>query len=128
MRGDWKRAGVPLLLGVATLALLAGTSPAQPDQGKKKDEPAPLPAVVVDDPAFERYVDMEALAEAWEDRDAEALTDIGLQLAEGERVLLRSHKGITAEQVLTVAARLAADQRDKKTLQRLSRAAEAQKR
>jgi hypothetical protein len=124
------------VVGLFALALLVIAVPgwAAPEQDRtnppKKDESskAPPAPAVEDDPAFERYVDIDQLAEAWEDLDAATLADIGLQLAEGERVLLRSHKGVTAAQVLSAAARIAAEKRDTKTLQRLARAAEAQKR
>lgn len=79
---------------------------------------------IVDDPAFDRFVDLELLGAAIWDLDAAALADAGLQLAEGERVLHRSHKaGITARHVLKKAALLAAKKNDKATLQRLNRAA-----
>lgn len=81
---------------------------------------------VPDDPAFDRYVDLRLAGRAWAGRDAALLADVALQLAEGERVVLRTHKsGITSEQLLGMAARLAADQKDKATLERLAKAADA---
>src|SRR5690348_10316522 len=47
------------------------------------------------DPAFARYVDVYAAGRALLDGDAAALTDAALALAEGERVLLRQHKGLS---------------------------------
>jgi hypothetical protein len=76
------------------------------------------------DPVFDRYVDLELLGEAWANLDAAALTDVGLQMIEGERILLRPHRAISAAKVLEMAARLAGETRDKTTLQRLARAAE----
>jgi hypothetical protein len=140
MRQEWKRLLGCGLVGIFILALLASAEPgwAAPDTQKKQtdkkasDEAAPAKAQALpnieEDPAFDTYVDLDDLAEAWENLDAKALTDIGLQLAEGERVLLRSHKSITAAQVLSLAARVASQTRDKETLQRLVRAAETQKR
>jgi hypothetical protein len=76
------------------------------------------------DPAFDRYVDLELLGAAWADLDTAALTDVGLQLAEGERILMRPHKAISAGKVLQMAARLAGEAKDTATLDRLARAAE----
>src|SRR4051812_1913645 len=56
------------------------------------------------DVGFERYVDPEMLASAWDAKDAELLTDLALQIAEGERILLRPRRGISADQALHVAA------------------------
>jgi hypothetical protein len=78
-----------------------------------------------DDPAFDRYLDLELLDRAWSDKNAPLLADLALQLAEGERVLFRSHRGISADQVLAMATRVAAERRDAKTLTRLSKACDA---
>ena len=48
------------------------------------------PLKTTDDPVFDRYVDLSLLASAWEEKNVEVLTDIGLQLAEGES---RPHAG-----------------------------------
>ncbi|QDU28304.1 hypothetical protein ETAA8_34040 [Anatilimnocola aggregata] len=79
------------------------------------------------DPAFERYVDLLLLGQAWETLDAVLLTDCALQLAEGERVLMRSHKAISSQQVLDLAAKIAADKRDTATLDRLANVAQVTK-
>jgi hypothetical protein len=76
------------------------------------------------DPAFERYLNLGLLSRAWADKDASLLADIGLLLAEGERVLFRSHKAISADQVLSMAAKIAAEKKDTKTLGRLAKALE----
>jgi hypothetical protein len=87
---------------------------------------APIPiARASDDPAFDRYLDVELLERAWSDKNAALLADVGLQLAEGERVLFRSHKNLTSDQVLAMATRAAVERRDAKTLARLTKAAEA---
>jgi hypothetical protein len=52
------------------------------------------------------------------------LTDVVLQLAEGERVLMRSHKAISAADVLALALRIAGENQDQTTLTRLARAAD----
>ena len=75
------------------------------------------------DRAFDQYVDMVRLQEAWDRLSAAALADAGLQLAEGERVLFRSHKALPADAVLKAAANIAVEKRDKQTLERLAKAA-----
>jgi len=84
-----------------------------------------LSARASDDPAFDRYLDLELLERAWSDKNAPLLADVGLQLAEGERVLFRTHKSVTSDQVLAMAIRTAMERRDVKTLTRLAKAAEA---
>jgi hypothetical protein len=138
MRRDWKRTLGLSVVGLLVLTLVVSAKAGRPSGDtdkkgeKKKDETAKKektpPPKVEKDEAFEHYVDIDRLAAAWEDQDAGLLTDLGLQLAEGERVLLRSHKGVTATQVLTAAARIAAEKRDTRTLQRLARAAKLLKR
>ena len=76
------------------------------------------------DPAFARWVDLKLLADAYHDLDAAVLADIALQAAEGERVLLRPHRTVPADKLLALAARVAAERRDRDTLARLRAAAE----
>jgi hypothetical protein len=73
------------------------------------------------DSAFEAYVSPELFQKATESLDAELLTDVALQLAEGERVLQRPHQGIGSEAVARLAYRLA---KDDSTKARLKNAAE----
>jgi len=78
------------------------------------------------DEAFDPYVNLLLLGKAWAELDSGLLTDVALQLAEGERVLQRPHKsGITAKQLLAKAAKLAGSLQDSSTLQRLAKVAEA---
>jgi hypothetical protein len=77
------------------------------------------------DPAFDRYIDIAFLGLAWETQDASALTDAALQLAEGERILLRSHKTFTSKAVLEKALAVATDQKDTATLERIAKIAKA---
>jgi hypothetical protein len=86
------------------------------------------PPKTADDPVFDRYVDLSLLASAWEEKDVEVLTDIGLQLAEGERVLMRAHKGIGSDQVFAAALKVAAERKDKAGLARLTKVLIALKR
>jgi len=73
------------------------------------------------DVAFDRYVDLLLLGDAW-DRLAPALmTDVALQLAEGERVLFRPHKAIKSAELFQLAVKMAVDRRDQATLDRLQK-------
>jgi len=76
------------------------------------------------DPAFDRYVDAQLLGQAWESQDAAALTDVALQVAEGERVLMRTHKLTPADKLFGLAAKLAQEAQDQATLDRLTKAAD----
>jgi len=77
------------------------------------------------DAAFDQYIDMALLTDAWNRLEPAALADAGLQLAEGERVLFRSHKSVTADQVLASAVRVAGEKRDMATIERLVKAGKA---
>lgn len=84
---------------------------------------AAIPSELLDRP-FERFVDLKLLGEAYLTRDAGLMTDIALQLVEGERVLLRSHKGVKVTTVVDAAISVATDNYDVATLDRLSKVAE----
>jgi len=84
----------------------------------------PLPEEL-DDPAFEQYVNITLLEAAWGDLDAELLTDVALQLAAGEKVLMRSHKAGSAEDLLKLATGVAAKNGDKDAVARIAKAADA---
>ena len=81
----------------------------------------------IQDPAFDYYVDLTLLGNAWADLDAALLTDLVLQFMEGERVLLRPHRAVRSSELLEVATRLAAIKGDEKTLTRLEKAVERTK-
>jgi hypothetical protein len=76
------------------------------------------------DPAFDRYVDLNLLGRAWRKLDAAMLTDGACQLMEGERILLRSHKLLSSEQVLQKVIQIAVERKDETTLKRLTRVLE----
>lgn len=88
---------------------------------------AAAPAPNFDDPAFDRYVDLLLLGQAWDTLDPVLLTDCAMQLAEGERILMRSHKAVSSTQLLDLAAKVAADKRDTATLDRLAKVHSASK-
>jgi hypothetical protein len=74
------------------------------------------------DRAFDQFASPLLLGEAWQKQDPAMLADAGLALAEGERVLLRTHKKLSADTVLRFAIALAGEQGDQPTLARLARA------
>ena len=75
------------------------------------------------DIAFDRFIDLQDIGRAWGRLDAAALADIALQLREGERVLLRSHKAIKGSKVMELTLKLATKNQDQETLARLALAA-----
>jgi hypothetical protein len=76
-----------------------------------------------EDPPFDRYVDVHLIGMAIHDDDAGLMTDAALQTAEGERVLHRPRRGLPADTLLLVAAKMAAQNRDRPALRCLARAA-----
>lgn len=111
------------IVAAACLGVLLPDSLRAQEAGQASSETGTSEAGVRD-VAFERYVDIDLLAGAWAKADAALLADVALQLAEGERILLRVHRsGITAERALETAARVATAQGDKATLERLAKAA-----
>lgn len=130
-----------LWLGVASLALPgplwaqeSGSSPkpAPPDRAgsaaatatPRAADPFALPEEMRD-PAFAQFVDLKLLGTAWSELDANLMADVALQLANGEEILQRSHKGVTARQVMEVAMQLAAETNRPDVMDRLIRAAKA---
>ena len=77
------------------------------------------------DPAFRKYVDVSLLSVAWGDLNAVLMTDIALQLQEGERILRRPHHAIASADLLQAAAKIAGENKDDATLARIKSAAEA---
>jgi hypothetical protein len=73
------------------------------------------------DRAFERYVDVQALRQAIRSLNASLLTDVAAQFAEGERILFRQHKSISADEVLAFAVKVASHKKDNSALERLSK-------
>jgi hypothetical protein len=107
-----------LFFGVGLLALLfARTS---------SGGPPGLPPELVD-PGFARYVDLQLVGRALREGDANTLADTALQLAEGERILLRPHRSLKVPELLQAALQLATDDRDMECLDRLAMIAEQRK-
>lgn len=111
------------------LLMFAVTLAGATASGLSADDPAagdPTTAVLVatGDAGFDHFLDTERLQQALETLDGAAVTDIALQLAEGERVLLRKHaSGVTPQALLDVALKLAAAAQDAETLSRIGQAA-----
>ena len=78
------------------------------------------------DPAFDVYARPELIGKAYADGDLALLTDVALQLAEGERVLLRSRKAITLGQAMDLAINAANQRQDTASLHRIAKFAELQ--
>ncbi len=77
-----------------------------------------------EDPAFDGYVNLVQVGNAWNRLDSVLLTDVALQLAYGEDVLQRPHRKMTADMALDLAVKLALENDDQKSLDRLARGAE----
>lgn len=75
------------------------------------------------DTAFEQYVNPKLFEECLQSLSPALLTDVALQLAEGERVLLRTCDGLTADQMARFAVEIAKQQGDKVSLERLAKSA-----
>lgn len=75
------------------------------------------------DTSFSKFVDLTSLALSLEKPDASVLTDVALGLAEGERILVRNHRsGISSDELIGKAVRLASRNDDKATLDRIIKA------
>lgn len=112
----------------AVTLLLVGQCLADDTKPAAESAAAAIPAADADvwnDPAFAQYVDPGLLRLAITDLDPAKLTDAALQFAEGERVLLRSHSAVSAEQLLSLAVQVAARKSDKAALARLKQAAKS---
>jgi hypothetical protein len=115
-----------MLRPCALLALVFLVSALSPGPGPADEKQAGVPADIKD-AAFERYVDLAELRGAILDLDSARLCDVALGLANGERVLLRSHKGLPSSRVFQLALEAAAEKRDKATLARLVKIFESNK-
>ena len=106
-------------LPVATATGGAGAPSRDNLQGPKPLSPVQAISTLRD-PAFDAYVDLRLLGLAWDKKDPSGLADAGLRLAEGERVLRRSHRALRASDLLETAARAALARNDRDTIQRLA--------
>ena len=100
------------LLGPASRSLVVERVTATPD---------------IMDPAFDVYARPELIGMAYAHGDSVLLTDVALQLAEGERVLLRSRKAITVAQAMNLAINAASQRQDTASLHRIAKFADLQR-
>ncbi len=114
-----------VLLGLCVSPVVAQTATEAPADDAVLAEEMPVYTIPdeLNDPAFNQYVDITLLGPAWSSKDAAALTDIALQLAEGERILLRSHKAGSSKDLLNLATKIAQTADDKTALARIEQAA-----
>jgi hypothetical protein len=108
-------------------AVLAGLAGAWICTASQADADSPWGSPELVDPAYNRYVDMHTVGHALRQGDADALVDCALQLAEGERVLLRPHRALKQGELLAAALRAAVESHDAEALERLSRVAASRK-
>jgi len=86
-----------------------------PSENQSGDEKA-----IVDDAAFEKYVSLAGLGRALDEVDAPTLTDLAIQMARGEQVLLRRHaSGVTADRLFAIALDASRATGDATSLKRL---------
>jgi hypothetical protein len=77
----------------------------------------------VKDPAFKYMVNIDLLPAAISHRDSATMIDVVLQLVEAERILQRSHKTLDAEKLLPFAIKMAQENKDTASLDRLEKMA-----
>src|SRR5262249_11727803 len=73
------------------------------------------------DPAFDRFVDLQQARQALAAGDAALLADVAMQLVESERIFFRPHKAVPAKRLLAAALDLAAFKKDRATVERLAK-------
>lgn len=115
-----------VLAGAMSVPLAAPAQKQEADKPDKEFTPGPMTELDQEpqvEPAFASYLDWKRIARCYADLDAAGLTDCALALAEGERIYLRKHRGVSAERLLDDAVQLAIRARDKQTLDRIARAA-----
>ncbi len=122
MKSIWRTMGLTCAAIAAIWGLPLCLTNAADDASSASDMAAQPPSDLFD-PAFDQYVDMGLLADAWAELDPALMTDVALQLAEGERILMRSHKAVSATQMMRLAAKLAAEKGNKEVLGRIGAAA-----
>lgn len=114
-----------VLLGAVTVVIGSGSG-VRADNPPADQGQASQPAAKVfsgADVAFDRYVDLNIVAYAWGSLNSELLTDTTLQMLEGERVLRRPNRVISADQLLDTSIKVAVDNHDLISLGRLEQAA-----
>jgi len=125
VRGSDQDAPAPITLAPVVTSTPAPVGQPAPGSGSSV-HPCHIPPDLHDRP-YDRFVDLLVLGEAWDYHDAAWLADVGFQLIDGERVLLRPHKALDSGKVLLLAIHIAADRKDRATLARVSKFLETHK-
>jgi len=111
---------------VATLAMSSlATIPPLRGQEPGGLPPATEPSEIDNfDLGFDRFVNLNMIDQAMRSSDAALAADVALSLLEGERILERSHKAMTADQAFKLALTIAMMNQDTKTISRLAKFSE----
>lgn len=116
------------LTALSLLAIFAnpllGDEPKSSVPDQEMMEAAIKEIAAVNDRTFNQYVDLGELDAAWTYLDAEVLADIGIQLAEAERILFRTHDAVKSKDILKIAVRTASVTGVKAALDKLKAYAE----
>lgn len=110
-------------IAIFTFPAIAG---ANDEESQNTPSEAEIP-VELRDSAFESFINLEYARTALKELDPAKITDVALQLAEGERVLGREHASLSSASLIEVAIRTATEDQDRGTLDRLVRYAEQSK-
>lgn len=116
--------------GCGPNATSAADKPAQPftTETAADDDVAPEgESAELSDPSFDRYVSLDLIREGVMTGNPGLIIDVALQLHEGERILLRQRKGVSADELLDRAVTVALQKGDKDSVARLAKAAESLK-
>ncbi|MCA9174989.1 MAG: hypothetical protein KDB14_10955 [Planctomycetales bacterium] len=108
----------PFLVAGCLALLITAPVRSQDDSQPNLDETVELLASL-SDPVFNQYVNFAELDGAWTNLDAGTLSDIGIKLANAERILFRNHPAVSSKDVLKVALRTASVQGDVKALEKV---------
>lgn len=111
-----------LSLSVLASPVLVQAQTPEASESAPADMGYSLPSELQDAP-FNMYIDISLLEPAWRTRDAELLTDLALQLAQGERILLRSHKAGSSKDMLGLALKIAQANDNQAAVNRVAQAA-----
>lgn len=107
------------------ISVLATDTEAPPTADAKFAIPRAMDLSQLEDSAFSPLVSFGLLGRAVAEGDAAGITDVALQLARAEEILLRNHNSLKSASLLVTAANIAKNSGDKDTLTRIAAAAKA---
>lgn len=116
-----------ILLTSTSLLMWSSQNTASAQTAEKKPaetKPDSEPESSWSDPLFEKHVSLELLDQAISQGNPSQLTDCALQFARAEQILHRHHPAVSADELMEMAMKMAADQADTDALKRLAKAAE----